>query len=137
MNEPVVPNDPILSPESAQSPDSYIQGEATTLLDLLGQLDESGFSGQFDERNGEARCLACRRTMDPRLLAVRALRRLEGASDPSDMLVVAAVVCPCCGVAGSLILNYGPEATPGESDLLLGLPDASGQEQWPPVLSNP
>lgn len=122
--------DPSLSapkPEDApaQEPDSYVQGEATTLIDVLHQLEASGFTGQFDERDGCVRCLACRSASFPSLVTVRSLRRLEGASDPADALVVAAVVCPHCGAAGALILNYGPEATSGEAEVLLALPDAT------------
>jgi len=57
------------------------------------------------------------------VVAVDALRRLEGASDPDDMIVVAAVSCPKCGAKGTLVLKYGPEATPEESEVLRSLED--------------
>ena len=44
-------------------------------------------------------------------MPVLELRRLEGASDPDDMLAVVAVECANCGLRGSLVLNYGPTAT--------------------------
>jgi hypothetical protein len=37
---------------------------------------------------------------------------LEGASDPDDMMTVIAARCPHCGVAGTLVLGYGPNASP-------------------------
>ena len=49
------------------------------------------------------------------------LRRLEGASDPDDMLAVLALECPNCGLRGSLVLNYGPTATEEDAAVLLGL----------------
>ncbi len=105
-------------------PSAYAAGEATTLIDVIDEFEAGGFRGQFDQREGAARCLTCRETPPPESLDVRALRRLEGASDPSDMLAVVAIVCPNCATAGTLVLNYGPEAMPGDSDLLQSLPDA-------------
>ena len=49
------------------------------------------------------------------------LRRLEGASDPDDMLAIAAIECPNCAHRGSLVLNYGPTATAEDSAVLLAL----------------
>ena len=46
------------------------------------------------------------------------LRRLEGASDPDDMLVLAAVVCPQCSTRGFLVLNYGPSASAEDAAIL-------------------
>jgi len=39
----------------------------------------------------------------------------------ADMLVVAPLTCPHCGARGSLVLNYGPESTAEEADVLLAL----------------
>lgn len=108
------------------APDAYFQSEATTLMDVLHEFEVSGFGAQFDERDGCIRCLTCRRVTAPDQIAVHALRRLEGASDPADALAVAAVVCPHCATPGVLTLNYGPEATPGEAAVLLALPDIDG-----------
>jgi hypothetical protein len=111
-----VPTDP---PPVAAPPDSYLQGEAVTLIDLLDRFAAAGFTGQFDAREGGVRCLTCRVTTAVR---VDALRRLEGASDPSDMLVVVALRCPHCGTRGTLVLSYGPDATPEDEAVLLALP---------------
>jgi hypothetical protein len=55
-------------------------------------------------------------------IVVHELRRLEGASDPADMLAVAAIACPACGTRGTLVLTYGPEATAGDDAVLSHLP---------------
>ena len=58
------------------------------------------------------------------------LRRTEGASDPDDMAAIAAVVCPHCGPKGTLVLQYGAEATPEENEVLArprGRPPALSQ----------
>jgi|GEM_PF-2545583 hypothetical protein len=127
MSEFRTPSEPTLAAASALAPDSYLQGEATTLIDVLHQFEESGFGGQFDERDGCVRCLTCRQSTPPDQISVHTLRRLEGASDPADALAVAAVVCPHCGASGALTLNYGPEATPGEAEVLLALPQADDE----------
>ncbi len=97
-------------------------GDPQTLVSILDDLDEQGYCGQFGVReDATVSCLTCRRTYPAGELRVETLRRLEGASDPDDMLVVAPVVCPRCEAQGSLVLNYGPEASPEESLVLLAL----------------
>ncbi len=102
-------------------PDSYVQGEATTLLTLLEQMSDLGFTGQFDQRDGRVRCLTCHQTSRPDAVPVCDLRRLEGASDPDDMLAVVALRCPHCDAKGTLTLSFGPEASPGEDVVLRAL----------------
>ncbi|MEP6625457.1 MAG: hypothetical protein ABJC79_13510 [Acidimicrobiia bacterium] len=51
-------------------------------------------------------------------MEIAGVRRLEGASDPADMLAVLALTCPNCATMGTLTLNYGPESTPGEAIVL-------------------
>ncbi len=46
------------------------------------------------------------------------VERLEGASDPADMLMVLGGRCPYCGTLGTLTLNFGPTADGGEDRLL-------------------
>ena len=47
--------------------------------------------------------------------------RLEGASDPADMMMVVPTTCPECGARGSLILHYGPAASAEEADVMAAL----------------
>jgi hypothetical protein len=39
------------------------------------------------------------------------------------MAVVAAIICPHCGQKGTLVMHYGPEATPEEDEVLRDLED--------------
>ena len=113
------------------------QGELVTLVDVLGEYESGGFAGQFGEHDGRVRCFSCRRDSDPGLVAVAHVRRLEGASDPADMLMIVALSCPRCGAPGTLTLNYGPEGTPGEAavlraitvDATSGRPDGLSQSE--------
>jgi hypothetical protein len=59
------------------------------------------------------------------------MHRLEGASDPADMLAAVAATCPTCGTRGVLVANYGPEAMIEDADVLRALesppPPAAGR----------
>jgi hypothetical protein len=99
-----------------------------TLLDVLGRFTVDGFVGSFTpvdggEEHGRLRCETCRAEFAANEPVVAELRRLEGASDPDDMLAVVALECPRCATRGSLVLNYGPTATPEDASALLDLPD--------------
>jgi hypothetical protein len=124
MTDPAdaTPDDAGTRGDTAGSPDRYVQGEAVTLSSLLDDLGALGFTGQFDVHGGGVRCLRCRVTTATPAVAVEDLRRLEGASDPADMLAVVALRCPHCGTRGTLVLNYGPEATPEDAEVLGLLP---------------
>jgi hypothetical protein len=101
---------------------------AETLLDVLGALADEGYRGEFaaadvDERTQQGRiaCSACHHVFAAEAPEVGALRRLEGASDPDEMLAVAALTCPNCATRGTLVLNYGPTATVEDAAALVGL----------------
>ena len=57
-------------------------------------------------------------------LTLHHLERLEGDSDPSEMLAVCAVACPTCGIRGTLVLTFGPESTREDDEVLELLDDA-------------
>jgi hypothetical protein len=98
---------------------------AETLLDVLARYTREGWSSQFAARaDGRVECESCHHVVDAADVPVLELRRLEGASDPDDMLAVVAIECPNCGLRGSLVLNYGPTATEEDASVLLGLGDA-------------
>lgn len=97
-------------------------GEVQTLATILDALKREGYEGQFGAHAGATvTCFTCHHVSPAASFRVETLRRLEGASDPADMLVVAPVTCPRCGARGSLVLNYGPQSTAEEADVLLAL----------------
>lgn len=99
---------------------------AETLLDVLADHQRHGWTTQFASRSGAmVECEGCHHRIAAADAPVLALRRLEGASDPDDMLAVAAIECPNCGRRGSLVLNYGPTATREDADVLLALGSAT------------
>ena len=90
--------------------------DGRTLTEILAMYEADGFTHQLGARpGGQIICFSCRFEAPADQFELVSLSRTEGASDPDDMLAVAALRCRQCGVAGTLVLNYGPEA--GEDDV--------------------
>jgi hypothetical protein len=95
---------------------------ASSILDVVQEFERAGYGGQFAARaGGEIECFTCKERTAAGDAETQQLRRLEGASDPDDMLALAALVCPKCGTRGTLILNFGPAASAEDADVLLQL----------------
>jgi hypothetical protein len=102
------------------------------VLEVLASYAASGFAAEFSvDDNALVLCHSCRNRLDPSDLDEVSLRRLEGASDPADMLAVVALSCPRCNADGILLLNYGPEATAEQGQVLLALNDHRGEGDLP------
>jgi hypothetical protein len=113
MNDPGLPTDVPVGPN-----------DHTTMVAVLDSYAEAGFTGEFEPREGPTvTCSACGVTSPAAAVTVVSMRRLEGASDPDDMVVVAAVRCPRCSTQGVLVLGYGPAASGLDADVLLALRD--------------
>jgi hypothetical protein len=96
----------------------------STLGEVMEAFELEGYRGQMAARPaGLVLCLSCHRESDASEMEVNRLRRVEGVSDPAEMLAIAALVCPVCGTPGTLVLGYGPEATRDDSDVLARLAD--------------
>ena len=99
-----------------------VPSDNTTLLEVLDELAAQGFSGtMWVTADGMLRCEGCGAELDPSVVRMHELRRLEGASDPDDEIAVAAVECPVCNLKGTLVLHYGPEASLEEMAMLESL----------------
>jgi hypothetical protein len=99
-------------------------GDHTTLTDVLAELGAAGWAGNVTvTEEARIRCPGCREELDPAGLTVDSLRRMEGTSDPDDMLVVVAVTCGSCGEKGAAVVHYGPTASPEEAEVLQLLDD--------------
>jgi hypothetical protein len=102
--------------------DDHSSDSETTLTDVSRRLDSEGFDGQFRaEEGGQIRCLTCRQMVAANDMHANDMTRLEGESDPADMAMVIRMRCPACGTGGTLILNYGPDASAEEADVLAAL----------------
>ncbi len=95
-----------------------------TLAVIIDGFESSGYRGQLASRqDGRLLCLSCRQESDAGEMGLEAMRRTEGASDPADMLAVAALRCPRCGSRGTAVLGYGPAATTEDAEVLRRLCD--------------
>ena len=96
----------------------------TTLSAILADLEDQGWRAQFGARpDGMVRCFSCQTEHPASGFPVDGIRRTEGASDPADMLAVSTVTCPSCGARGILTLNYGPDCSAEDADVLVALHD--------------
>ena len=96
-----------------------------SLLGILAAFRDDGFTHDFRTLpGGIVECGQCHVPHPANTLELHRLERLEGDSDPSEMLAVCAVECPKCGSKGTLVLTFGPESTREDDDVMALLDDA-------------
>jgi hypothetical protein len=96
-----------------------------SLLGILAALRDEGFTYDFHTRpGGVVECGECHAPHPADRLELHRVDRLEGDSDPAEMLAVCAVACPKCGIRGTLVLTFGPESTREDDDVFVLLDDA-------------
>ena len=106
--------------------------EARSLSEILAMYEAKGFTSQFGARpGGRIVCFGCHFEAPAEEFELVSLSRTEGASDPDDMLAVAALRCPQCQCQGTLVLNYGPEAGEDDVDVLKRLQSVDRREENP------
>jgi hypothetical protein len=106
-------------------PAPNVPQDAQTISEVMRALDAQGYTGQLRVAEGAVvECLTCRNQFPAAGAAAERIVRLEGVSDPADMLAVVALHCPSCNTAATLLLNYGPDSTPEEAEVLLAIDDA-------------
>jgi len=94
-----------------------------SLSTVLGALEAEGWAGQLvAEEGGTVRCVTCGEHFRPSAAEAGPQRRLEGVSDPADMLIVAGLRCPHCETRGVLVASFGPEAGAADADVVGELP---------------
>jgi DNA-directed RNA polymerase subunit RPC12/RpoP len=109
---------------------------ATQLIDVLDFAEAAGFVAEFEVAtdsadHGALRCPHCGSENSAVSFERTWSRRLEGASDPADMLHVSALRCPNCATRGVFITPFGPTASERQSSVLHALPPAGSAS--PPV----
>jgi hypothetical protein len=129
MNEQVQP--PEATNGVTQDP-----SDNTTLTAVIDGYRDNGFASEFSPLDGSViRCETCESEVAAGKFTIHSLRRLEGASDPDDMVAVVAITCPVCAAQGTLVLGYGPIASREESDILSALRDGRMDDPLPPNAS--
>ncbi len=95
---------------------------AETIAEALREIEAEGYTGQFRALGGgTVECFTCRRTSPAGDFAVEQMVRLEGPTDPADMVAIAALTCPRCAAQGTLLLAYGPDSSLEDADVLQAL----------------
>jgi hypothetical protein len=101
--------------------------DASSLEELIATFEVEGYKGQMAARpDGFVLCTGCHQESPAADMRVDGMERLEGASDPADMLAVGALVCPICDTHGTIVLGYGPNASPVDIDVLAALGEIDG-----------
>jgi hypothetical protein len=104
----------------------------TTLTEVLAGYAAGGYTGSFSAGPGSTiECHQCNSKSTASRFRMSSLRRMEGASDPGDMMAVVAIECPSCGAKGTLVLGFGPMASEEDSDVLHCLQDFRADDNVP------
>jgi hypothetical protein len=111
------------SPETlSEMPVAGSPSDNTTLIGVLNTWNERGFGGQFvGVDGGRIECVDCGAVSHASDFVVEEWRRLEGASDPDDMVKAVAAHCPACGAGGNLVLGYGVNASDLDAEISTAL----------------
>jgi hypothetical protein len=114
--------------ENGESP----LGGESTITEVLEGYARGGFDSSFVVTDDCAlECVECGNVSPPDGFSMSSLRRLEGMSDPADMVAVVAITCPVCGTKGTSILGFGPTATEQDSTVLKELRDNRDDAEAP------
>lgn len=110
--------------------DTTYARDGRSLLEVTRLLDEQGWGAQATPlEDGRVRDEEAGLVVDATEVVVDSVHRVEGASDPGDMAVVAGITFPESGTRATLVLQYGPDASAADADVLLALPDADAPRQ--------
>lgn len=90
-----------------------------SIADALREFEARGYIGQFVIRpGGYVECTRCHTESRPADVPLEAMRRVEGVSDPADMVFVGALRCPECGTTGTATIKFGPSARAEDAEVL-------------------
>lgn len=108
-----------VEPGDVERPVSGAPSDNTTLVEVLRALQQEGYRASFSATDdGRLACSSCGESTPPEAFDAQVQRRLEGASDPDDEMLVAAGACGKCGTRGTLVLGFGPAADPADGAVL-------------------
>lgn len=88
-----------------------------TMTEAIAQLEERGWTAQFEVRDGLVHCVTCEEVATPESVRIDETVRFEGATDPADESILFAITSPC-GHKGTLADGFGAEAPPEDAEAL-------------------
>lgn len=121
------------SPEGAvpQPPTGATAG-ASSLDEVLVAARRQGATTDMSPTGaGSIRCGGCGSISRPDEVGREWVHRLEGSSDPDELLSASAIRCPRCDRVGVLVLPFGPLADEVEADIARRLPDPRHHDMAP------
>jgi hypothetical protein len=123
-DRPAPPRNPGTDSVDASKERPNVAQDAETITEVLDTMERDGFEGQFRAVvDQQVECLTCHCVNPASTFAPERSARLEGASDPADMVMIVAVTCPRCDERGTLVLSYGPDSSVEEAGVLEALGD--------------
>ncbi|HEY1097279.1 MAG TPA: hypothetical protein VGF99_00060 [Myxococcota bacterium] len=106
---------------SAKKPSS-LDTSARTITQELRDLDRNGVTESFRVLpKSQLRCEHCGMAHAAKTMTLLDVRRLEGASDPTEMAAVLTLRCGHCQGEGSCVVSFGPMASAEDQDVMLAL----------------
>ena len=103
-----------------------------TLVAILAAYASDGFDRDaFAAPDGRLLCGSCQSLIAPDHIAIQSIRRLEGQSDPADMMGVVAIICPVCDAHATAVLKFGPEASHEENQIWQRTTDERSSDTLP------
>lgn len=102
-----------------------------TLIEVVDAARRNGIDTEFIVNGDLIRCGTCEHEAEPERVRRDWLHRLEGTSDPDELLSVSAIACPSCGGRGLLVLPYGPAANADEATVSRRLPEPEHADMAP------
>lgn len=119
--------------EVKERPARSTSSDATSSLqEVLAAARRHGATTDMSSTpDGLVRCGSCAANSQPEHMARDWVHRLEGTSDPDEMLTASAVRCPHCGATGVLVLPFGPLADEVEANISRALPEPEHADMAP------
>lgn len=109
-------------PNMSESEPPEFAATDESAVPVLQEFADAGWSiNHIVRSDGDVECGECGESSSADRWTVEAQHRIEGASDPDDLQLVAGMLCPECEAKGSIIIGYGPNASDNDGDVLLGL----------------
>lgn len=103
-----------------QAAEPWSASDHETMSAVLKDWADDGVTASFRPGDEPAtiRCPVCETTSPAADFEVIHERRLEGASDPDDMVLGIAARCPVCHISGAIVLGFGSESSGADSDIV-------------------
>lgn len=110
------------NPEAPPNPVVRGRRPMETLTDAMIRLRAEGYRHDFSATDdGELACGECGTSTPPEEMAVRAMVRFEGDTNPDDQAILVALACEC-GCLGQFSSAFGPTIAAEDAEVLRRLP---------------